>query len=444
LPLENFYNLGGGTIRVVWKADKSSASLAAGTYYLYDTSSSAVYLGYDGAGVNKWVTQSTDIADAFVDGETFVFHICWDQSIGLNMYVNGVLVDSSAWALWSPGLLLFIGCKNNFTGQIGGTFLGFSMYYGYGMTTAEVLADYNNIAPLVADGQSVDPIPYIWNKDGDFTFDYIDSGAFLNVATIGGVPGDAPAKTEFLASTAGMNSADVYIGLLDLEYSHHVDPEFLSNVPAAPPDVIAVNTADIQLTSTTIDDDEFRILAGRRIAIMLRADDAGNNIIIKTGVYPGGAYYYSSQLATTWTVGSITNDMTPEVYFPANDQLYRELGITRSAYVAAVGKRTAAGALDFDMYSSQIMPFPLLRFVNTSAVAAATTILYLGNGQAREINAAALSYMYTVRGDIKDWGLVPGRYNWLVSYLGKEGVVTSDVDSITYNSIYITPRWLIA
>jgi hypothetical protein len=112
--------------------------------------------------------------------------------------------------------------------------------------------------------------------------------------------------------------------------------------------------------------------------------------------------------------------------------------------MAADGKRSAAGALHFHLYSAQIFPYPMLRFVNTSANAAVATILYMGNGKAYEVNASAMAYTYKVRGDIQDWGLVPGRYNWLVSYLGKEGVVTDNADTLTYSAVYITPRWLIA
>ena len=444
LPLADLYSVGAGTFRVVWKADRSSVSYPAESFYLLHTTTGTIWLGYNGFGVTQWGSAgASSPVDTFPVGETLVFHLVWDQMVGSSLYINGILAGSSAYAIWTPGANLYIGSQNDATNQIGGTFLGFSIYHGYGMTAAEVLADYNNIAPLVADNQSVDPIPYIWTKDGDNIVDYEDSGAYRNIATIGGVAGDAPAKTEFKVTTVGMNDADVYMGNLDLEYRKHVDPEFLSYIPAAPPDVIDMTNVDITIATIAVDDDEFEILSGRRIGVMLRANDTINNVIIKTGVNPGGAYYYTDQLATTWLVGSESNDMTPEIFISPNEQLYREMSITRGLSVTTAGKRLAAGATHYHLHSAQIFPFPMLRFVNTAAAAHAVSILFV-NGKAYELAALVMNYSYKVRGDINEFGLVPGRYNWLITYLGKEGVVTDAADTITYDAVYVTPRWLVA
>ena len=63
------------------------------------------------------------------------------------------------------------------------------------------------------------------------------------------------------------------------------------------------------------------------------------------------------------------------------------------------------------------------------------------DGKAREVNSAALSYGYSVRGDRDEFGILPGKYNVLVSYLGTEGVATDTGDTLTYSAFYVTPRW---
>ena len=428
-----------GTLRFVWRANRSSTTYDAGAALgraIALDGGSEILLIYNGT---NWVFSSATAADTFSSGDVVIIHCTWNPAT-IYIYKDGSLSGSDTNVISTVGTTIYLGSETDGTQAIGGTIMGFAAYNSQ-MSTAEVLADYTNIAPLVADGQSIDPIPYLWTVGGDNFVHYEDSGNYCNVATVGGVAGDAPAKTEFKLGTAGLNAADIYIGSMDFDYKKYVDPEFLSYIPAAPPDVIDMTNVDITIATISVDDDEFELLNGRRIGVMLRADDTINNVVIKTGVNPGGAYYYTDQLATTWLVGSESNDMSPEIFVPPNEQLYRELGITRAMSVITVGKRLAAGATHYHLHSAQIVPYPLIRFVNTSASAFAVNLLYMG-GKAYEVNSSALSYGYTVRGDQIE--LVPGRYNWLVSYLGKEGVVTDTSDIMEYQAVYITPRWLVA
>ena len=443
LPVASIPSLASGTIRLVWRADRANTEYAADTYLLY---SSADFCLYFDESDNEWECVSMGvtriIADTFLVGDIIVFYITWAPG-SASFYVNTTTTgEGGVNAPISLGTYIYVGSQDTPASHMGGSVMGFDIYQQK-MTAAEVLADYNNIAPLVADGQCVDPIPYLWTKDGDNIVDYEDSGAYRNIATVGGVAGDAPAKTEFKITTTGLNDADVYMGTLDLEYRKHLDPEFLSYIPAAPPDVIDMTNVDIAIATIAVEDDEFEILSGRRIGVMLRADDTINNVIIRTGVNPGGAYYYTDRLATTWLVGSESNDMSPEIFIPPNEQLYRELGITRAMSVITVGQRLAAGATHYHLHSAQIFPFPMLRFVNTAGAAHAVSILY-ADGKAYELAALVMNYTYKVRGDIDEFGIVPGRYNWLITYLGKEGVATDTADTITYDAVYVTPRWLVA
>lgn len=447
-------NLAEGTICVVWKADKASTEFTGDGYLIYDSTgrfkiywdeSAEIWHWNINTGVDEEAVSSS--ATSFAAGDVIVFHFVWTATDKLKIYINGALAGTSA-AYNTPGTDLattYIGSDSTPANWIGGTFLGISPFR-IGLTLAQVQAHYNDLAPAIAADKLVASIPYIWTKDGDNIVDYIDSGAYRNIAIIGGVPGSIQAKTEIKATVAGMNNADIYIGNLDIEYRKYLDPEFLSYVPASPPDTISLDTAETTLATISLDDDEFEIVSGKRIAVMLRVDDdtSGNNVLVKLGVNPGGAYYYSKLAATIWATSSTDTsiDLTPEQGIIQNDDFYRELGITRALAIRAAGKRISGSALDFKLHSAQIMPFPMLRLINTFASGIAPTILYI-DGKAREVNSAALSYTYSVEGSKRDFGLLPGRYNLLVSYIGKEGVATDSGDTLTYNAIYVTPRWAI-
>ena len=440
LPVAGLLDAAEGTIRVVWKAGRANTTYTFTGHFLYSSVNFELRYSYI---TDVWqfglAGGVLTKADTFAAGDYRIIHLTWSPS-GYSLYVNNS-ETSGSYAYPVLGTYLYIGTDGSTLDNIGGLITGPTVW-PYKMTAAEVLADYNNIAPLIADGQAVDPIPYNWTKDGDSIVDYIDSGPYRNIAIIGGVQGDAPAKTEIKMTVAGMNNPDIYVGNLDVEYRKYLNPEFLSYVPASPPDTISVNNSDVTLATISVDDDEFELLSGKSIGMMLRADEAdtGNNLLVKLGINPGGAYYYSKQPLTSWilTTTSVSLDMTPDLKVVPNEDLYRLLGITRALSVRAVGKRTTAGALDFKLHSAQIMPFPLIRFINVSASGIAPTILYI-DGKSYEVNSSALSYTYKSRGDKLE--LLPGRYNLLISYIGAEAVATDTGDTLTYNQVYYTPRW---
>lgn len=446
-------NISEGGITVVWQAPEYGSAFATDGYVYYD-STGRFHLFYDQS-AGAWVAeintgadkQTATVADTFAACEILVFDVVWSRTNKLKLYLNGALVATSAAYANAGDTLgtLYFGSDATPANYLGGIIKGVTTRKT-APTAAEVLANYNNMAPLcvgsqsVAAGPAIDPVPYLWTKDGDSVVDYMFTGSYSNIAVIGGVAGSLPAKTEFKAVTAGLNNADVYIGNLDVDYYRFINPEFLTYVGS--PDAKTVNTSDTDIAVLSIDDDEFLLLAGRKLALMVRGDEDGSDdISLRTGINPGGAYYYSSYKPSDWIASStsVSNDLSPELGMLDDEELYRLLGITRAVSIKVQGKRPT-GTATFNLHSAQIMPFPMIRLVNTSAAAIATTILYL-DGKAREINSAALSYGYSVRGDRDEFGILPGKYNLLVSYLGTEGVATDTSDTLTYSAFYVTPRW---
>ena len=177
---------------------------------------------------------------------------------------------------------------------------------------------------------------------------------------------------------------------------------------------------------------------------MLRGDEDGaDNISLRLGINPGGGYYYSKYYISDWIASStnVSNDMSPDQQVISDDDLYRVLGITRAISIRVEGKRPT-GSATFNFHTAQIFPYPMIRLINISASGIAPTILYI-DGKAREINAAALSFNYSVRGNKDKFGILPGLYSLLFSYIGKEGVATGLSNTLTYNAVYVTPRWAV-
>lgn len=433
------------TIRVGWVPDRSTAAFTSG--YVTILQSSAVagfHLKYD-AGAGYWVFMNTVIGGySWTAGTPYVFHIVINSGT-YSLYVNGALFATVDTNYLDPvSGFVYVGSDATPDNYSGGTYNDYHIFNG-ALAAADVLANYNDLSPTLTDKRTGSSLIYLWTKDGDNVVDYIDSGdgTYENIAVIGGVPGSVPAKIEAKMTVAGMNNADVYLGLLDVEYGKFIDPEFLTFEGS--PTAVTVTSAFGALATFTIDDDEFLLLAGRRFAIMVRGDEDGaNNVYLRAGVNPGGAYYYSTPESTSWIASgtSVSNDMSPELRVLDDEDFYRYIGITRAASIRVEAQRLT-GSATFNFHTAQIMPFPLIRLVNISASGIAPTILYI-DGKAREVNASALSYGYSVRGSKRDkFGIQPGKYNLLVSSIGAEAIATDDGDTLTYNEVYLTPRWAI-
>lgn len=439
-------NLNEGSIRVTWTPDRN-ADIGGATKVIFQSNTGGLTLQYvlPGAKWNlyasagAWNFQSA--VDNFAAFIPITFHVVWGNN-GVHVYKNGVSIINDTFSIIANPTTFYIGSSSITTDHSNGVYSNFLLWEGEQLSAAEVLADYANISNIIADSQGLGGIPYVWTKDGDDTVDNVDSGANENIAVIGGIPGDLPAKVDAKLTVGGMAAADLYLGRLDWKYGEYIDPDFLTNAMLG---TVALTTADNTITYIPFDDDEFRLIEGRKISVMMRAVEgtaAGlNNINLRTGISPGGAYYYTSYLASSWgTAGTTTIDSSPEIYFVQDEEFYRTLGITRAGSVF-IGAKRASGSADLIVHSVGILPSPTTRFTNLSAGTVSPVILYT-NGKAYEATGTSLAYGYQVTGAALE--LMPNRYNVLVSYLGREGVTSAATNTLAYSSVYITPRWRMA
>lgn len=197
---DDTFNRGYGSLRVVvrldvantWASDMMLIDTADGTYAgirLYYQASTYKFILSDST------NSATSSAQTFSAGATFVIHATYGQS-GLALYVNGVADGSNGtYTLPAFSTRVYLGTQYNSTTPVMGALLDVATW-GVTLTAAQVAADYANIAPLVADGQRVGALPYLWTKDGDDVVDNADDGTYDNWAVAGGVPGSLPAKVK--------------------------------------------------------------------------------------------------------------------------------------------------------------------------------------------------------------------------------------------------------
>lgn len=434
-----------GTLRVAWRADKPSSSFSAtnGTLIVADGTPGQVWLYYNN-GYWKFQYNGTtiQIADTFSAGDRRLLYISWSSN-GINLVVNGTYA-TGAYDFTYLTDYIYIGTNTAFASHIGGTIYGLAAW-DYGASQPQLLNDYNDNWQLVQDDYSLDPIAYAWSTAGDSNVGNADDATYTNYMIIAGIQGDLPALVEAKLQSTSINDADVYLSLLPMDYNAFINPEFLSYIPAAPPDAVSIGTADTTIATIPLDADEFRLLQGKYFCVMLRADEdnTGNNLSLRTGVNLGsGTVYYSEYEVSNWRVTSTDKsiDTSPAAGLPVNFEIFDVIGLASTPSIVVQGKRASGGALTFNLHYAQILPYPITRLANLAAGAKNLRVLYF-DGNAWELTTTDLRYYtYGVRGD-KILRFTPEKYNVLLSFMGKEGVLSEASYVMYYFSVYYTPQW---
>lgn len=327
LPIyDDTFNVAQWTIRMVvrWKVPNThSANMQF--FSLGSTNIRALFNAADDTfRLSDNTSTITTSAQTFAAEEEMVLHFVAIPGTGMIVYVNGVSVGTAA--TYTPpalGTYIYIGTDDTATTHLQAVIMDFAVF-DVGLTAAQVLSDYNNIAQVMADGQRLGGVPWLWTKDGDDVVDNANDSGRNNFALVGGIPGSAPA--EYLLHVN--SSADDVAG----------DPYYL-NAFAAPVNIkvdevlfldlsgtVSAGQAGGEVTTvsvTTADSDTLgsrpastplwvsRLLAnleefGRR-TVLVRLADAGSGLRIA-----GRHSYSGATLTTEWK--SISTSATQQVY----------------------------------------------------------------------------------------------------------------------------------
>jgi len=446
LPIsDDFFNKGAGCIRAVVTIPDSS--YGSNLVVFYDGASG--FRGYFDTGGSIWFNDGTNSINgsaAITAGVTYVVHWVWDQS-RLQIYVNGSSVASGGTHTVQAGYnYLYIGSDNTPALHQNQVFGDFTVW-NQPLTTAQVLADYTNIAPIVADGQRVNTIPYLWTKDGDNAVDSFDDSSYDNWCVVRHVPGSAPAGVRYEIengvtatwSTAwlGLWATREFINPGRVLYSEQSGTADGTCSGAAYKRTLigtsetAANTSAISWAS---DPKLYRFVGGREWFANARMRIASGTGKARQLLFLSGLDSIRAQSYAQLFSGYFRDIMLPSVVFPDLD--YNRVSFAGMAhYVAATNSANINTDLDFYC----LFPKPMIELT----IGTKTTIDGL-NWYTEFYDPITLA-LYNKSGSAgSELALEPDAHNVLLfDAYGRYSSVIADnaVDTITFSKVAITPRY---
>lgn len=403
------------------------------------------YRAYYNPGGTLWTM--TDNANtvsggsAITAGSTYVVHCVWGAG-RLQIYVNGSSVGFGV--AFNPGsatpTYLYIGSSPTPSFHGTQTICDFALW-DTTLTTAQVLADYTNIAPLASDKQRVTSIPYCWTKDGDNQVDTYSDATYDNWAVFQGIPGNVSADTTFQL-TCPTDRDTAYLSqwatrefisperVFYVEQGGNADgtssnSDFRRSTPGANTET-GINSVSVSWSS---DNTLYRFLQGREFYAIARTRIAGTGKLRQQlNISPVNTIYsqqWTPAPSTWWRYA-----LVPSLVFPRLDFVTFSF-VNMAHYVNT--KNTAAVTSDIDFYC--LMPRPLAIFESGS-----TTILR-GTSYMSQYGAGA----YQASGvNPESIDLEPDLYNVMqfAVYGTSFGVGTdAAVAQMTYTKVTVTPRY---
>ena len=178
----DYLNVAEGTIAAVIKTKISSADFGSELPTIFEEDTGELRFLYNGTITDWTFTDGTNTAtssdETFDVNETIVLHVTWGAD-GLFIYKNGSQIATNAtYTPFTMGPYVYIGTSDSPGRHNNATMLDFRSY-ATAATAAEVLADYTNIAAIIADGERVGNIPWLWTNDGKTLLMHVKMQAVL-------------------------------------------------------------------------------------------------------------------------------------------------------------------------------------------------------------------------------------------------------------------------
>lgn len=439
-----------GTIQLAWNARDTGQLLRY--FFADDNGNIRAYINAaEQLRFSDGTNEAGALADAIDDYETVVLHFVFSKDQGLSIYRNGEVV-AVAIAYTAPVMpeYLYLGSDESAANRANGAFLYFGTY-NIALTGVQAWDDYLALAPLVAAGRAVLPIPFLWTKDGDDVADNADDSSRDNWAVAGGIPGTHPAVTRIDGKISpGWTGSGLFLS------------NFITNEIIMPGDVLygeqqgtagtaaesggqynqqAVGAGSAVAWSTTLSDDELEALFEKEVYLFTRLADAGANLTIAFQMKANGTILTDYRRISTAATFRLFKTPPLSITFLAAGFLDDTPGYNAPAFsLSAI--RSSGGAANVQVDYTILMPRPLL-FLYAGATAGGSPEGF--SYSSRIHDAISLTNGNAQIGWLQKQGdrieLVPLRYNNLVSLIGNLAAATTITHTLTYNRIYVTPRW---
>lgn len=443
LPLTSaLYNSGTGSMRTV----VTFTTVTAGTnMYCWYEAATGLRVYYDPSSSTWKMSDGTTTisgGSAASVGVPYMVHATWSPS-GMALYVNGTSVATGAYAVSaSLPTYLYFGTTSVPDSHCDQT-LGGMVLWGQALTSGQVSADYTNASQISSAGMRLDTLPYLWTIDGDNVVDNYDDGGRNNWGVFAGIPGSAPADTEYTLQGEASGS---YIALALWKTQEFMSPSRIlyfdqgvaADASSSNNDYyrLSIGTTETNATMSSLakpwatDPDLYRFLEDREWFAVVRARVAGTGKLRQKLVLSAASTISSKQ----WAQSPATYFRTvviPSIYFPKlNTGTFAYPQV--SHYITA--KNTSAVNTDIDYYC--MFPRPL------AYIFAGGTTLLRGNRYASEYENPA-TFVYEESGTISDpLELEPDTYN-VVMYARhgtNDGAADAPAGALAFTTT-ITPRY---
>lgn len=450
-----------GSLMIAFRPHWASTDVPGGEYYLLGSGGGGKAVYYTGATDGFFIEDGTNIvgaASAFSAMTPVIVHATW-SSTALTIYVNGVQLATGSHTI-AAATQLYLGYHPTLQG-FPGTYLGFSTW-GEALTAAEVAADYANIASVIADGQGIGTIPWLWTKDGDDVVDNADDSTRDNWCVVGGIPGSADAETTLhldcsqdfystgpryvllsnwaLTLDEGARAADI-AGTLYHDLSGTVD----ANSSGGAYQSQSNSTTAVGWSGHDLNMREALLFAGREIGVWGRVDDNSTSLLIAMSLAYGVANAIYSDYKTVDTSGfQIVS--TPFVVAPDIGRMLALKGALSFGSASGVylysKLSTGTGNVYVDFYQVITRPFVRLRSTITGGTANGGLLYFSRTNELYNIDGGTTlgTDEMDVTGDTFE--LSPERLNMILHAVSGGGASSSTIaTTLTYLRLEVRPRY---
>lgn len=447
------------TLRIAFRTQEITATHDTYLFDLRDGShTSAPYAYIASAGSRLSVVYNSHLVQSQVltANTWYVAHVTISAAGTLNLYVNSLNNSGAIASGVAPfGAYLFIGSGYSGAAQCDTTIGGLAVW-AYDLTADQVGADYTTIAPLLAAGQRVEGIPWLWTKDGDNLVDNCNDSTRDNWCVAGGIEGSAPAQTTIsMQLSEYMPSASpIALSLLDVEQFNNTEIASLMVDLTGTADAgscggsyetVSVGTSIVGASEFIVG--AFKPLAGRGFVLVTRIKNAGSNLLMR-----GVLTIANSGQSGDWK--SVPNNAAYRLFYTTDlqmpDNTPPEFGLSNAAklfYASINLKRSSGGAANVDVDFIQLLPRPLALLspanpTTTAGIVVSGDRVYTLDQPLIGVATTPTEFLdyANLTGDVIEF--VPGRMNVLTSFIGLNTSANPALaDAIYYQNVSITPRW---
>lgn len=388
----------------------------------------------------------------YAEGDIQILHAVAGQN-GLALYLDGVSIGTdTAYIIVIGTVFLYLGADPAGIVFSDVSFMDCTIW-NHEMTAAEVSDDYDAVSPAAAASVIAGPVPWLHTRDSAGNVDNVwyDDETKQNFAVIGGIPGtdEAEINLEMDMGTSWTNNRIWLSRLATNEYFHPRNMvEDFSLHGTVTPSGPTIGTAMAVVDEMTMDYWALRAVAGSLYNVFAALEDpvATPNVFI-AGTFSVKAIQTILSAKKPVQLSTVNGEIfiCPPLTLLQGDgrsspwlDVDVEPAVAADRYQMGVAAERISGSAEIRAWYLLLAVKPLMELSSGVATDASTAFRF-DRGRAHSGTDEPGEFL-EVNGDILT--LEPNKYNFIYNLLGfEEGTWSIASDILTYNRMYVYPRW---